>query len=110
MIELAYCAPDITLSVCPADITSSRVLFVWLIRHQPAVLFSENKPATSNQLAVLFSQNKSASVTSKTNRLPARAFQRPTRLTSSNMQYDVMSPKKPPCRTTKTPCRTTARS
>jgi hypothetical protein len=28
--------------------------------HQPAVLFSQNKPATSNQPAVLFSQNKPA--------------------------------------------------
>jgi hypothetical protein len=35
-------------------------LFVWLISHQPAVLFSQNKPATSNQPIVLFSQNKSA--------------------------------------------------
>jgi hypothetical protein len=35
-------------------------LFAWLISHQPAVLFSQNKPATSNQPAVLFSQNKSA--------------------------------------------------
>jgi hypothetical protein len=35
-------------------------LFVWLISHQPAVLFSHNKPATSNQPTVLFSQNKSA--------------------------------------------------
>jgi hypothetical protein len=35
-------------------------LFVRLISHQPAVLFSHNKPATSNQPAVLFSQNKSA--------------------------------------------------
>jgi hypothetical protein len=35
-------------------------LFVRLIRHQPAVLFYQNKPATSNQLAVLFCQNKSA--------------------------------------------------
>jgi hypothetical protein len=35
-------------------------LFVWLITHQPAVLFSQNKPATNNQPAVLFSQNKSA--------------------------------------------------
>jgi hypothetical protein len=35
-------------------------LFAWLISHQPAVLFSHNKPATSNQLAVLFSQNKPA--------------------------------------------------
>jgi hypothetical protein len=35
-------------------------LFVWLISHQPALLFSQNKPATSNQPIVLFSQNKSA--------------------------------------------------
>jgi hypothetical protein len=35
-------------------------LFVWLISHQPAVLFSQNKPATNNRPAVLFSQNKSA--------------------------------------------------
>jgi hypothetical protein len=35
-------------------------LFVWLISHQAAVLFSQNKSATNNQSAVLFSQNKSA--------------------------------------------------
>jgi hypothetical protein len=35
-------------------------LFAWLINHQPTVLFSQNKPATSNQPAVLFSQNKPA--------------------------------------------------
>jgi hypothetical protein len=35
-------------------------VFVRLISHQPAVLFSQNKPATSNQPPVLFSQNKSA--------------------------------------------------
>jgi hypothetical protein len=35
-------------------------MFARLISHQPAVLFSQNKPATSNQPAVLFSQNKSA--------------------------------------------------
>jgi hypothetical protein len=35
-------------------------LFVWLISHQPTVLFSQNKPATGNQPTVLFSQNKSA--------------------------------------------------
>jgi hypothetical protein len=35
-------------------------LFVWLISHQPEVLFCPNKPVTSNQPAVLFSQNKSA--------------------------------------------------
>jgi hypothetical protein len=29
-----------------------------LISHQPTVLFSDNKPATSNQPAILFSQNK----------------------------------------------------
>jgi hypothetical protein len=44
-------------------------LFVWLISHQPAVLFSQNKSAISNQPAVLFSQNKSAPATSQTNRL-----------------------------------------
>jgi hypothetical protein len=33
------------------------------LAYQPAVLFSKNKPATSNQTALLFSQNKSASVT-----------------------------------------------
>jgi hypothetical protein len=32
----------------------SSALLVWLISHQPAVLFSHNKPATSNQPAVRF--------------------------------------------------------
>jgi hypothetical protein len=35
-------------------------MFVWLISHQPTILFSHNKSAISNQPAVLFSQNKSA--------------------------------------------------
>jgi hypothetical protein len=35
-------------------------LFVWLISHQPAVLFSQKKLAISNQPTVLFSQNKTA--------------------------------------------------
>jgi hypothetical protein len=35
-------------------------LFAWLISHQPAVLFSQNKPATGNQPAVFLSQNKPA--------------------------------------------------
>jgi hypothetical protein len=35
-------------------------LFAWLIGHQPAVLFSQTKPATNNPTAVLFSQNKPA--------------------------------------------------
>jgi hypothetical protein len=39
-------------------------LFVWLISHQPAVLFSQNKLAISNQPTVLFSQNKPASAIS----------------------------------------------
>jgi hypothetical protein len=30
------------------------------LAYQPAVLFSQNKPATSNQPTVLFSQNKPA--------------------------------------------------
>jgi hypothetical protein len=34
------------------------------LAYQPTVLFSQNKPATSNQPAVLFSQNKSAPATS----------------------------------------------
>jgi hypothetical protein len=29
--------------------------FAWLINHQPTILFSQNKPAISNQPAVLFS-------------------------------------------------------
>jgi hypothetical protein len=33
-------------------------LFVWLISHQPTVLFSQNKAAITTQPAVLFSQNK----------------------------------------------------
>jgi hypothetical protein len=35
-------------------------MFVWLISHQPAVVFSQNKPAISNKPTVLFSQSKSA--------------------------------------------------
>jgi hypothetical protein len=35
-------------------------LLARLISHQRAVLFSQNKSATSNQSAVLFSQNKPA--------------------------------------------------
>jgi hypothetical protein len=35
-------------------------MFVRLISHQPAVLFSQNNPATSNQPTVLFSHNESS--------------------------------------------------
>jgi hypothetical protein len=38
--------------------SAAGALFVWLISHQPAVLFSQTKPAITNQPAVLFSQNK----------------------------------------------------
>jgi hypothetical protein len=41
-------------------VVSKPCLFARLISHQPAVLFSQNKPATSNQPAVLSSQNKPA--------------------------------------------------
>jgi hypothetical protein len=45
-------------------------LFIWLIRHQPTVLFSQNKPATSrNQTTILFFQNKSTPATNQTNKL-----------------------------------------
>jgi hypothetical protein len=45
-------------------------LFVWLINHQPAVLFSQNKSATrTNQSPVFLSQNESAPAISRTNRL-----------------------------------------
>jgi hypothetical protein len=46
--------------VCELKNNSIYALFAWLISHQPAVLFSQNKPATSNQPTVLFSQNKPA--------------------------------------------------
>jgi hypothetical protein len=39
-------------------------LFVWLISHQSAVLFSQNKSTISNQPAVFLSQNESAPVIS----------------------------------------------
>jgi hypothetical protein len=45
-------------------LTSVCSLFARLISHQPAVLFIQNKPATSNQSAILFSQNKPAAAIS----------------------------------------------
>jgi hypothetical protein len=36
-------------------------LFAWLISHQPAVLFSHNKPVITNQPAVLLSELTSTS-------------------------------------------------
>jgi hypothetical protein len=48
---------------CNAD-AAVHSLFAWLISHQSTVLFSRNKPATSNQPAILFSQNKPAAAIS----------------------------------------------
>jgi hypothetical protein len=42
------------------DCSLQRLIFAWRTRHQPAVLFSQNKLAVSNQPTVLFSQNKPA--------------------------------------------------
>jgi hypothetical protein len=42
----------VTLHTAGWQFTST--LFVWLISHQPAVLFSQNKPATSNEPTILF--------------------------------------------------------
>jgi hypothetical protein len=42
-------------------------LFVWLISHQSAVLFSQNKSDTSNQPTVLFSQKRPAPAISQPN-------------------------------------------
>jgi hypothetical protein len=39
---------------------AARAMFVWIVSHRSALLFSQNKSATSKQSAVLFSQNKSA--------------------------------------------------
>jgi hypothetical protein len=38
----------------------SIALLAWLISHQPAVRFSQNKPATSNQTAVLSEQTSTS--------------------------------------------------
>jgi hypothetical protein len=56
-MEVVY---TVTNFVTSSQITSdsANALFAWLISHQPALLFSQNKPTTSNQPTVLFSQNK----------------------------------------------------
>jgi hypothetical protein len=57
----------------------TNALFVWLINHQPPVLFSQNKSTTSNQAAVLFSQNKSApAINHQPNGQAARPLPRPS--------------------------------
>jgi hypothetical protein len=47
-------------TAAPARCGGTNAQFVWLISHQPALLFSQNKSATNNQPTVLFPQNKSA--------------------------------------------------
>jgi hypothetical protein len=49
---------NLNASACFTEALEAAALFAWLISHQLAVLFSQNKPATSNQPTVLFSQNK----------------------------------------------------
>jgi hypothetical protein len=55
-----YSAPTVGVTNWSGEGVGPNVLFAWLISHQPAVFFSQNKPANSNQLAVLFSQKKPA--------------------------------------------------
>jgi hypothetical protein len=69
--------PATTRGVSPSEITA---LFASLISHQPAVLFSQNKPATSNQPAVLFSHNKPA---------PAISHQPPANRTGCTIPGEV---------------------
>jgi hypothetical protein len=61
-VQMAKSNPEAQRKSLLSDCTCA--LFAWLISHQPAVLFSQNKPATSNQPAVPFSQNKPAPATS----------------------------------------------
>jgi hypothetical protein len=58
-VRIAVCTGRGPTNKCKARFEAS-ILFVWLINHQPAVLFSQNKSDTSNQPTVIFSQNKSA--------------------------------------------------
>jgi hypothetical protein len=44
------------------SLRNASTMFVWLISHQPTILFSHNKPATINQ-SVIFFHNKSAPAT-----------------------------------------------
>jgi hypothetical protein len=58
-MEVVYTMTNfVTSSQITSD--SANALLAWLISHQPSVLFSQNKPATSNHPTILFSQNKPA--------------------------------------------------
>jgi hypothetical protein len=49
-----------SIFLCGCHNLANTALFVWLISHQPAVLFYQNKSTISNQPTILFSQNKPA--------------------------------------------------
>jgi hypothetical protein len=51
------------------SLKKDHALFPWLINHQRAVLFSQNKPASSTFLSEQISTSHQPSATSKTNRL-----------------------------------------
>jgi hypothetical protein len=57
------------MHVFKKTIISKPSLFVWLISHQPTILFSQSKPATSQQYFSLRINQHQPSATSQTNRL-----------------------------------------
>jgi hypothetical protein len=57
------------INLPPTTVRDFHALFAWLISHQPAVLFSHNKPATSNQYSSLRTNQHQPSATSQPNRL-----------------------------------------
>jgi hypothetical protein len=65
-----------------------RALFVWLISHQPAVLFSQNKSATSQQYISLRTNQHQPSATSRPNRL--RTFRRASDVTYVALSFFLM--------------------
>jgi hypothetical protein len=85
--------------------TRNYALFVWLISHQPALFFSQNKPATSNQTTILFSQNKPAPAISHQPNEQAVKWASSSRTTtlssscsssfSSNSKVPLTEPQKP---------------
>jgi hypothetical protein len=69
------------------EVDPGAAVFAWIISHQPAVLFSHNKPDTSNQSAVLFFKNKSATSQQyssvRTNQSPAICWEMRRRVMSA---------------------------
>jgi hypothetical protein len=55
-----FVRPNPSTEAHPSPSWGGGAMFVWLITHQPAVLFSQNKPTISDQPTVIFSQNKPA--------------------------------------------------